>query len=155
MEDASLDEFIVEGVLPLMKQRYPGYPIIATGDPAGSGRSDIDKRSRYDVLASYGLRAFPAMTNSFITRKETVDWFLKRDEGLIISPHCTVLREAFGGGYVYKEMRGKSGRYMERPDKNIYSHPMDGLQYALLYAKYGTTHQRSVTTEESKPFHYV
>lgn len=143
MEDASLDEFMAELFLPLLKERYAGYPIIATGDPAGSGRNDVDKRSRFEVLASYGLRAFPAMTNSFITRKETIDWFLKRDEGLLLSPHCVVLREAFGGGYVYKEIRGKGGRYMERPDKNEYSHPMDGLQYLALYAKFGTVTKRN------------
>jgi hypothetical protein len=153
MTDASLDEFMAEGVMPMLKERYPGYHIIGTGDPAGGGRNDIDKRSRFEAMAAYGLRAFPAQTNSFITRKETVEWFLKRDEGLLISPHCTIVREAFAGGYVYKEIRGKGGRYMERPDKNDYSHPMDALQYALMYAKYGTIQRKSATSDEPPKRH--
>jgi hypothetical protein len=156
MTDASLDEFMAEGVMPLLQTKYAGYNIIGTGDPAGGGRNDIDKRNRFEAMASYGLRAFPAQTNSFITRKETVEWFLKRDEGLLISPHCTIIREAFAGGYIYKEVRGKGGKYMERPDKNDYSHPMDALQYALLYAKYGTASRKSSTSSEpEKRYLYV
>jgi hypothetical protein len=67
-----------------------------------------------------------------------------------------VIREAFAGGYIYKEVRGKSGRYMERPDKNEYSHPMDGLEYALLFAKYGTTPRKNATSEDAaKKYLYV
>jgi hypothetical protein len=154
-EDESLEDFVTEYVHPLLAKRYPGYQIIGSGDPAGSGRNDIDKRTRFQALLQLGIRAFPAMTNSFVTRKETVEWFLRRDEGLLISPHCTVLREAFGGGYVYKGMQNNT-RYTERPDKNIYSHPMDGLQYALLYAKYGYVPTKKATAEAGKkPFMYA
>ena len=153
--DESLEDFVTEYLQPLLVKRYPGYQIVGSGDPAGSGRNDIDKRTRFQVLIGLGIRAFPAMTNSFVTRKETVEWFLRRDEGLLISPHCTVLREAFGGGYIYKQLQ-KANRSTERPDKNIYSHPMDALQYALLYAKYGYVPTKKVMEETNKkPYYYA
>src|SRR5690606_36039655 len=129
---------------------YNGYQLVGVGDPAGAGRNDIDKRTRFSVLAERGIRAYPAYTNSFVTRKETVDWFLRRDEGLVISPHCTVIREAFAGGYVYKEVRGGGGRTLERPDKNEYSHPMDALQYCLLWCKYGYAQPTNKKHDSSK-----
>lgn len=155
MTDASLEDFIEDGVLPLITSEFPGYQIIGVGDPAGAGRNDIDKRTRFDVLQQFGIKAFPAITNSFITRKETVEWFLKRDEGLQISPKCVVLREGFGGGYVFKEVTGKTSRYLERPDKNPYSHPMDALQYLCLWAKFGFTPMRRGDSEPGKRFMYV
>jgi hypothetical protein len=153
--DESLEDFLTEYLAPLLAARYPGYPIIGSGDPAGRGRSGLDKRTPFDVLIAAGIKAFPAYTNNFITRKETVEWFLRRDEGLLISPHCTVLREGFAGGYIYKLQRNNTGRHSERPDKNEYSHPMDALQYALLQAKYGSGHTKAAPDREPPKYLYA
>lgn len=153
--DESLEDFISEYLRPLIIKRYGGYPLIGVGDPAGRGRSGIDKRTPFDVLNANGLKAHPAITNNPITRKETVEWFLRRDEGLVISPHCTFTREAFSGGYIYKEQRNNTGRYSERPDKNEYSHIMDALQYAALYAKFGYGTGKKTTSEPAKPYKYA
>lgn len=143
--DESLEDFITEYVKPIVMRRYPGYPLIGVGDPAGRGRSSLDKRTPFDVLMSAGLKAFPALTNNPITRKETVEWFMRRDEGFIISAHCTFTAEAFAGGYVYKKQRNTSGRYSDRPDKNEYSHIMDACQYGALWARYGYAPTRKAT----------
>jgi hypothetical protein len=151
VSDESLEDFIETYLLPLLTKRYPGYPVIGAGDPAGRGRSGNDKRTSYDTLAQFGIKAFPAYTNNFQTRKETVDHFLRRDEGLLISPHCTYLREALSTGYIWKEARNKKGASVDQADKNEFSHIADALQYLCLWAKYGYRPQpRRETSSQPK-----
>ena len=120
--DESLEDFLETYLVPLLAKRYAGYPVTVAGDPAGRGRSPNDKRTSFDILGQFGLKGFPAYTNSFQVRKETVDHFLRRDEGLIISPHCTNLREAMATGYVWKESRNNKGASLDIADKNEFSH---------------------------------
>jgi hypothetical protein len=135
--DEALEDFISEYVAPCIQKRYQGYTVSAAGDPAGRGRSPNDKRTSFDILMSFGIKAFPAYTNSFTVRKETVDYFLNRRDGLIISPHCTFLRETLATGYVWKEARNNKGGVVDKAEKNEYSHIADALQYLALWAKYG------------------
>jgi hypothetical protein len=135
--DESLEDFLETYLVPLLAKRYPGYPVTIAGDPAGRGRSANDKRTSFDILSQFGLKGFPAYTNNFQVRKETVDHYLRRDEGLIISPHCVHIREAMATGYVWKESRNSKGASLDVPDKNEFSHVADALQYVALWAKYG------------------
>lgn len=135
--DESLEDFLDEYIIPLLTKKYPGYTVVGVGDPAGRGRSGLDKRTPFDVLRSRGIKAFPARTNNFIPRKEAVDYFIARDGGLLISPQCTWLREALGGGYVWKESRNGTGAVVEVAAKNEYSHQADSLQYLCLHARFG------------------
>lgn len=137
VSDESLEDFLPTYLLPLLAKRYPGYPVTVCGDPAGRGRSANDKRTSFDIVQQFGLKAFPAFTNSFQPRKEVVDYFLRRDEGLIISPHCTHLREALSTGYIWKEARNNKGGYVDIAEKNEFSHVADALQYLCLWAKWG------------------
>lgn len=135
--DESFEDFLDQLVLPLLSSKYPGFSVIGVGDPAGVGRTALDKRTPFDVLRSRGIKAFPASTNAWVPRKQAVDYYLSRDEGLLISPHCTVLREGFGGGYVYKEIKNSAGLTTDVPVKNEYSHPMDATQYLCLFMRFG------------------
>lgn len=150
--DESLEDFLDDYVLPLLRSKYPNYKIIAVGDPAGRGRSGLDKRTAFDIMKARGIKAFPAHTNSFVTRKEAVDWFLDRHDGLLVSTELTLLREAFAGGYHYAELKTRKGVMKDTPDKNEYSHAMDALQYLCLWARYArssvTGHQQSAAKEE-------
>lgn len=153
--DESLEDFMEDYVRPLLTNKYPGFVVVGAGDPAGRGRSGLDKRTPFDVVNAAGVKAYPASTNSFITRKETVEWFMRREEGFLISPNCVTLREGFAGGYVYKKLKNDSGRYAERPDKNMYSHPMDATQYGALWARYGYVATQKDTNKEKKRFLFV
>jgi hypothetical protein len=153
--DESLEDFVQDYLKPLLLSKYPGFPVTGAGDPAGRGRSGLDKRTPFDVLIAAGIKAYPAATNNFITRKETVEFFLRRDEGMLISPNCIIVREGFAGGYCYKEQRNNSGRYSERPDKNQYSHPLDAVQYGCLWARYGYVATKKSSDEPKKKHLYV
>ena len=148
--DEDLETFCDEYVLPLIGKKYANFKIQAVGDPSARGRSDLDKRTPFDVLASRGIRCVGAHTNFFIPRKEAVDNFLNKINGFKLNPHITYLREAFGGGYVYSELKGNRGMFKERPDKtNPYTHGIDAVQYICLYVKYSSGAKWTRSRKES------
>lgn len=135
--DDAFEDFLNDSLIPLLTTKYAGYNVIAVGDPAGRGRSGIDKRTPFTLLAKANIKAFPANTNNFIPRKEAVDYFLGRTDGLLLDPSLAHLRAALGGGYVYREARNNRGQVFDTPDKNEFSHISDALQYWCLHARYG------------------
>ena len=135
--DESLEDFLDQYVLPMIRDKYNGYNVVACGDPAGSGRQSINKMTSIGVMRMRGIKTYPAITNNFKPRKEAVDYFLSRDEGFKVSPHMTFTREALGAGYIWKERKNASGLVLEVADKNEFSHIMDVLQYLCLYARFG------------------
>jgi len=115
------------------------------GDPAGDQRSQVDKRTPFQVLKAAGIDARPAATggknpNDFTLRTEAVIRNLTRltmagEPGLIVDPGCRYLRRAMAGGYKYRLMQiSGEERFHEIPDKNLYSHVAEALQYAMVGA---------------------
>ena len=50
---------------------------------------------------------------------------------LVIDPKCKMLRAGFMGKYRHRKVAAGEERYVERPDKNAWSHPHDALQYGM------------------------
>ena len=120
-------------------------PVRLFGDPAGDQRSQVDKRTPFQVLKAAGLHAVPARTggkhdNDVTLRVEAVLLNLSRlqmagEPGLIVDPGCRYLRRAMAGGYKFRLMQiSGEERFHESPEKNIYSHVAEALQYALVGA---------------------
>jgi hypothetical protein len=149
--DEDLESFVTDYVNPLLNKKYAQFKIQAVGDPSARGRSGLDKRTPFMVLMQFGnIRCVPARTNNFVARKEAVDFFLNRRNGLLVNPNLTYTREAFGGGYVFEEIKGQRGKFKERPLKNEYSHGMDAIQYIALFAKGGGMQRPSMSTTQDK-----
>ncbi len=51
------------------------------------------------------------------------------EPALVVDPRCTTLVKGFGGGYHYP--MHSSGRYGYDPEKNVFSHVHDSLQYCV------------------------
>ncbi len=157
--DETLEDFLDEYLLPLLAQRYQGFNVVACGDPTGTGRSALAKRNTtsFTILQSRGIKAFPAFTNDIDLRIGTVNYFLGRTEGLIISPHCTHLIEACATGYVFKESKNESGAMLNTPLKNGFSHIADALEYACLFARYGNrqVNKKVHDKKQEKPHFYA
>ena len=111
------------------------------GDPAGDFRAQTDESTPFHILRGAGLRAFPAPSNSVDLRLESVAQQLnKMVEGkpaFLMDRRCQQLIKGFEGGYAYKRMEVSGERYADKPDKNMYSHIHDALQYLLLGAGEG------------------
>ena len=129
-----------EVIAPRLRGPYKNLEIVATGDPAGEQRSQVDESTPFDVLFAAGIPADPAHTNDFTLRREAVAKQLSRltmtgEPGLIIGPGCPQLRKAMAGGYKYKRLQvAGDERFHEKPDKNKYSHVAEAMQYALVGA---------------------
>ena len=101
-------------------------------DPAGFQRSQTDERSCMQIMSSspHFLTPIPGKQNP-VERRNAVVQFLQRNIGghpaFLINPGCKTLINGFDGGYHYAKSR--SGELREVPEKNIYSHPHDALQY--------------------------
>lgn len=145
--DTSLEEFIDAYLQPLLQERYRGCKLEGFGDPAGVGRSPLDKRTPFMLINQAGIACRPARTNDWLPRRDAVAGFLMRRKGFLLSPHVKLLREGFNRGYRYAKML-TTGQLRARPEKNAFSHPHDALQYLALGVK-STNLYSNVTTVAS------
>lgn len=135
-----------------LSDMYPRNPIAAiTGDPAGDIRSQSDESTPFLMLRAQGIDAQPANTNDPVIRREAVAGAMSRmidgQPGLLINPHCRVLRKALAGGYHYRRVQvSGDARYRDVPEKNDYSHVAEAMQYMMLGAGEG----RSLIRTERK-----
>ena len=110
---------------------FPGFQFNDIGDPAGNQRAQTDEKSCNDILRDlYGIRVSPGVV-SFTARDEALRKLLTTTtpDGqpmLLIDPRNTWIIAAFRGGYQRKEV---AGVYTDDPDKNMFSHIMDAIQY--------------------------
>ena len=111
------------------------------GDPAGDFRAQTDESTPFQILRGAGLRAFPTHSNSVDLRLESVaSQLMKMSEGkaaFMLDRRCSMLIKGFEGGYAYKRMEVSGERYADKPDKNMFSHIHDALQYLMLGAGEG------------------
>jgi hypothetical protein len=134
-----VQSFLAQRLKPLLASKYPGWPVIVVGDPAGQQRAQTDERTCFDMIRAAGLKVVAARTNSVVARVGAVDKFLARQIGggpgrLLCPEGARVLITAYRGGYRYKLK--KNGEVEDSPEKNQYSHIADADQYACLHADY-------------------
>jgi len=120
-----------------IQRDYPGYQFRFYGDPAGDQRAQTDERTPFMILRANGLSALPARTNDFNLRREAVASPLMKivdgKPGLAIHPRCRQLRKGMAGKYCYRRVQLLGDeRYHDKPDKGIYSHVCEALQYVML-----------------------
>lgn len=120
-----------------IQRDYSGFQFKFFGDPAGDQRSQTDEETPFRILRANGIFALPARTNDFNLRREAVASPLMRiidgKPGLSIHPKCRQLRKGMGGKYCYRRVQiVGDDRYHDKPDKGIYSHVCEALQYAML-----------------------
>ena len=127
--------FCREKLRPYLTNRFPGYPVIVIGDPAGTQRAQTDERSVFDILKQEGFNVIAAHTNSIQARLAAVEELLSGqvdgEARHLIDPSCKKLITALRSGYRYKIK--KTGDIEDKPDKNFYSHIADAHQYACLH----------------------
>lgn len=135
-QEMGLKRAIQLRLMPLLKNKYPGYNILITGDPAGGERSQNDERTCVDIFRDCGFKRIKfAYSNNPIHRIGATDSFLSRltEQGpaYLIDPRCSFLRRGMGGGYRWKET--KVGEQAEVVKRSIYSHICEAGQYGDMY----------------------
>lgn len=137
-----------------MAQKFPGAQFIIYGDPAGDYRAQTDERTPFQILRQAGLKAYVAPTNDPALRIEAVANPLNRmvdgQPGFLIDQRCVNLIKGFRGGYQYRRLQvSGAARHEDKPDKNMFSHIHDGLQYALCGG--GESRTLTVGRNDAKP----
>jgi hypothetical protein len=128
------------------------------GDPAGTGRSQSDESTPFQMLQNQGIDAYPTYTNDFEIRREVpADYMLRLafdgTPAFQIRPGAPTVRKACGGGYKYTRLQVTGeDRFHDVPDKNKYSHAGDALQYLMLGAVGG---DRVVGSYSTTPIDYT
>jgi len=141
-ESMGIDRFSDE-VIAHCSQEYSDYDFEDYGDPAGTERAQTDEKTCYEILHSKDIDIQPGLQTMSI-RLESVRKPLRTLTGgkpqFQLHPRCKMLRKGFQGGYQYRRMQTSAERYTNAPDKNMYSHPHDALQYiATRLFGYGLT----------------
>lgn len=130
-ESMGVDNFSEE-VITHSTVNYPKFEFIDVGDPAGTQRAQTDEKTCFQILMSKGIEITAGIQSTQI-RLESVRKPLTRlvmgKPGFQLHPRCKQLRKGFMGGYQYRRLQTAQERFTAVPDKNIYSHPMDALQY--------------------------
>ena len=113
--------------------------MVFTGDPAGAGTSQTDGKVPFQVLAEEGITCAPAFTNSFPKRTEIINRVCRQlvdgQPRFLISPKCKVLRKGLAQKYVLKKVgvsTDEGVKYQTVPDKNEFSHVVEGCTYGLM-----------------------
>jgi Phage terminase large subunit len=110
------------------------------GDCSGDNRAQSDSSTPFKVLRANGVPALPSSTNDVTLRRAALDRPLTRTvrgkPGIIFSPVCKTIRKGLAGGFAYKRVAvtGSAETFRDVPDKNIFSHVCEALEYGLMDA---------------------
>lgn len=130
-EDIDTERFIYE-VDRLSNEWFPNAKFVEFVDPTGKNRVGTDGRTYTQLLAKKPLKAKKIYlgANAPVARRTAVIDFLKENvKGapcLLVDSSCEMLIKGFNGGYMYAYLQGT---LKTRPEKNIFSHIHDALQY--------------------------
>lgn len=130
-EDIDTERFMYE-VDRLSNEWFPNARFVEFVDPTGKNRVGTDGRTYTQLLAKKPLKAKKIYlgANAPAARRTGVIDFLKENvkglPSLLVDPSCEMLIKGFNGGYMYAYFQGT---LKSRPEKNIFSHIHDSLQY--------------------------
>jgi hypothetical protein len=129
--DIDTERFAYE-VNRLSGEWFPNASFIEFVDPSGKHRAGTDGRSYTNILSKKPLRAKRIILGaiSIVARRTAVVDFLKDNvkgaPSLLVDPSCEHLLKGFNGGYMYAYHQGT---LRAKPEKNVFSHIHDALQY--------------------------
>ena len=140
-----------------MQSEYAGFQFSFYGDPAGDQRAQTDEETPFKILHAKGIMATPARTNDFNLRREAVAEPLMRiidgKPQLSIHPQCRQLRKGMAGKYNYRRVQVIGDeRYHDKPDKGIYSHICEALQYVMIESGSNPTLSAAQQKTPTQPF---
>lgn len=124
-----------------IKERWPNAKVISVRcDPSGDAGKDVDPNTPIKILQANGFRiAQPAPTNDSMRRRSGLSFLLKNlvdgEPGILIHKRCATLRKGLSGGFHFRRLQVTGeDRYRDVPEKNIYSHVCEALEYDVVSA---------------------
>ena len=107
------------------------------------------------ILRPHGIYVEPAYTNVLAKRLDSINQFLGKlvdgEPAFQLSSKAKTVRKGFLGGYHYKKVHTVgSATYKDEPNKNEYSHPMDALQYGMMYFAGNVDKAKNISNTSSR-----
>ena len=132
-EDCSIHEFAHDILWPHIRNHYQGHRFRIVLDPENK-RGQTDKKTARDILIKAGLPVELGRTNNPAQRFESVVFFLRKKDGFVLTDQCTVLRKGFLSEFRFDKVSTtvQGTKWKDKPEKNIYSHVHEALQYAAM-----------------------
>lgn len=132
-EDCSIHEFAYDHLWPKLRNDYKGHNFEIVVDPENK-RSQTDKKTARDILIKAGLPVSLGKTQNPTDRFEAVVFFLRKKDGFLVTKKCPVIRKGFLSEYKYEKVSTtvQGTKWKDKPEKNIYSHIHEALQYGAL-----------------------
>ena len=136
-DDVDIHQF-AQAVTDHHEQRGYSRNVVDIGDPAGMARSATNRsteaRSCFQILQGQKIKILPGeqtLTIRLGSIKRALQLMRGGSPVFVLHPRCMMLRKGFQGRYQYRRLKisGAQERYEDTPDKNMYSHPHDALQY--------------------------
>jgi hypothetical protein len=121
-----------------LDSNYSGMPVEVWCDPAGSAQSQATEDTPIRILRAAGIPAKACHSNNPDLRRASVSNPALRicmdgKPALQVSPRAKMVRKGLMGGFCYRRMKiAGSERFTDLPDKNVYSHGVEALEYALM-----------------------
>ena len=121
-----------------LDRNYAGMPVEVWCDPSGGAQSQATEDTPIRILRASGIPANPCATNNPDLRRAAISNPATRicmdgKPALQVSPRAKMIRKGLMGGFAYRRLKlAGSERYTDQPDKNVYSHPVEPAEYALM-----------------------
>jgi hypothetical protein len=148
-EDCSIHEFAYDILWPHIRNHYKGFKFEIVLDPENK-RGQTDKKTARDILIKAGFPVSLGRTNNPAERFESVVFFLRKKDGLIITDKCPIIRKGFLSEFKYDKVSTtvQGTQWKEKVTKNIYSHVHEGLQYAAMEFVQGKIFRKNVARKQ-------
>lgn len=149
-EDCSIHEFAYDILWPHIRNNYKGHRFEMYVDPENK-RGQTDKKTAKDILIKAGLPVELGKTNNLAQRFESVVFFLRKQGGFRLTANCPVLRKGFISEFKYEKVSTtvQGTKWKEKPEKNIYSHIHEALQYGAMEFVEGKMFRKNVARHQS------
>jgi hypothetical protein len=144
-EDTSIHEFAYDVLWPHIRNNYKGHRIEIIVDPENK-RGQTDKKTARDILVKAGFPVSLGKTQNPAQRFESVVFFLRKQNGFMLCGNTPVLRQGFISDFKYDRVSTtvQGTKWKEKPEKNIYSHVHEALQYGAMEFVEGKIFRKNV-----------
>jgi len=144
-EDCSIHEFAYDHLWPKLRNLYKGFNIEIIVDPENK-RAQTDKKTARDILIKAGLPVSLGKSQNPAQRFESVVFFLRKKDGFVLTDQCPILRKGFLSEFKYEKVSTTvtGTKWKDKPEKNIYSHVHEGLQYGAMEFVAGKIFRKNV-----------
>lgn len=142
-----LDEFVsvnmsaskfAPNLLRYLNKEYPGCSFRGWGDPAGKNKGEQVEHSAIEILNLNGIPCDPAPSQDPLQRRSAISnplttLSMSGKPRLLVCKKAKYIRKGLAGKFCYRRLQvAGDEKYMDLPDKNDWSHPVEACEYGLL-----------------------